>query len=72
MIEQKQQLEAAVNEALTIAKKLGVDQAEVALAKTSGISVNTRLGEVENIEFNRDGAMGISVYVNQCKGCAYR
>ena len=70
MIEQKQQLEAAVNEALTIAKKLGVDQAEVALAKTSGISVNTRLGEVENIEFNRDGAMGISVYVNQCKGSA--
>jgi len=70
MIEQKQQLEDAVNEALTIAKKLGVDQAEVALAKTSGISVNTRLGDVENIEFNRDGAMGISVYVNQCKGSA--
>lgn len=70
MIEQKKQLEDAVNEALTIAKGLGVDQAEVALAKTSGISVNTRLGEVENIEFNCDGAMGISVYVNHCKGCA--
>ena len=70
MIEQKQQLENAVNEALTIAKKLGVDQAEVALGKTSGISVNTRLGEVENIEFNNDGAMGISVYINQCKGSA--
>ena len=70
MIEQKKQLEDAVNEALTIAKQLGVDQAEVALAKTSGISVNTRLGEVENIEFNRDGAMGISVYTNHCKGSA--
>ena len=70
MIEQKKQLEDAVNEALTIARQLGVDQAEVALAKTSGISVNTRLGEVENIEFNRDGAMGISVYVNHCKGSA--
>lgn len=70
MNEQKKQLEGAVNEALTIAKKLGVDQAEVALAKTSGISVNTRLGEVENIEFNRDGAMGISVYVDHCKGSA--
>ncbi len=70
MIEQKQQLEDAVNEALTIAKQLGVDQAEVALGKTSGISVNTRLGEVENIEFNHDGAMGISVYVNHCKGSA--
>lgn len=70
MIEQKKQLEDAVNKAINIAKQLGVDQAEVALNKTSGISVNTRLGEVENIEFNRDGAMGISVYVNQCKGSA--
>jgi len=70
MIEQKKQLENAVNEALSIAKKLGVDQAEVALGKTSGISVNTRLGEVENIEFNNDGGMGISVYINQCKGSA--
>lgn len=70
MIKQKKQLEDAVNNALTIAKELGVDQAEVALAKTSGISVNTRLGEVENIEFNRDGAMGISVYANHCKGSA--
>ncbi|PKG39645.1 metalloprotease PmbA [Psychromonas sp. Urea-02u-13] len=70
MIEQKQQLEDAVNEALIIAKKLGVDQAEVALGKSSGSSVNTRLGEVENVEFNLDGAMGISVYVDQCKGSA--
>jgi len=70
MIEEKQQLENAVNEALTFARQLGVDQAEVALGKSTGISVNTRLGEVENIEFNHDGAMGISVYLNQCKGSA--
>lgn len=70
MIEQKLTLENAVSDALEIAKRLGVDQAEVALSKTSGTSVNTRLGEVENIEFNLDGGMGISVYVNQCKGSA--
>lgn len=70
MIEQKLQLENAVNEALVIAKKLGVDQAEVALGKSSGSSVNTRLGEVENVEFNLDGAMGVSVYIDQCKGSA--
>jgi len=70
MIEQKQQLENAVNEALAIAKKLGVDEAEVALGKTSGSAVNTRMGEVENVEFNLDGGMGISVYINQCKGSA--
>ena len=67
---QKKQLENAVQDALMIAKKLGADQAEVALGKSSGISVNTRLGEVENIEFNLDGAMGISVYVQNCKGSA--
>lgn len=70
MIEQKQQLENAVNIALNIAHELGVSEAEVALGKSAGISVNTRLGEVENIEFNRDGAMGISVYVDHRKGSA--
>jgi len=70
MIEQKNELEKAVREALDIATKLGVDGAEVSLGKTSGTCVNTRLGEVENIEFNLDGAMGISVYVDQCKGSA--
>jgi PmbA protein len=70
MIEQKIELENAVREALDIATKLGVDAAEVSLGKSSGTCVNTRLGEVENIEFNLDGAMGISVYVNQCKGSA--
>jgi PmbA protein len=70
MIEQKQLLENAVNTALNIANDLGVTQAEVALGKSAGISVNTRLGEVENIEFNHDGAMGISVYVDHRKGSA--
>ena len=70
MIEQKAELENAVRDALEIATKLGVDAAEISLSKTSGTCVNTRLGEVENIEFNLDGGMGISVYVNQCKGTA--
>ena len=70
MIEQKQLLESAVSTALNIANDLGVNQAEVSLGKSAGISVNTRLGEVENIEFNNDGAMGISVYIDHCKGSA--
>jgi len=70
MIEQKQLLESAVSTALNIANDLGVSQAEVSLGKSAGISVNTRLGEVENIEFNNDGAMGISVYIDHCKGSA--
>ena len=70
MIDQKQLLEDAVSTALNIANDLGVSEAEVALGKSAGISVNTRLGEVENIEFNRDGAMGISVYIDHRKGSA--
>ena len=70
MIEQKQLLENAVNTALNIANDLGVSEAEISLGKSAGISVNTRLGEVENIEFNHDGAMGISVYVDHRKGSA--
>ncbi|WP_342364894.1 PmbA/TldA family metallopeptidase, partial [Escherichia coli] len=38
------------------------DGAEVAGSKTTGISVSTRYGEVESVEFNSDGALGITVY----------
>ncbi len=34
--------------------------AEVAVSKTTGISVSTRCGEAENVEFNSDGALGIT------------
>ncbi len=66
--EEKKQLEQAVTDAIEMAKKLGADDAEVSISKQTGISVNTRHLEVENIEFNRDGALGISVYKNSRKG----
>ena len=69
LIAQEQgQLEQAVADAVLMAKKLGADQAEVAVTRQTGISVNTRMTEVENIEFNHDGALGISVYVDGRKG----
>ena len=43
---------------------------EVAVSKTTGISVSTRYGEVENVEFNSDGALGITVYHQNRKGSA--
>ncbi len=46
------------------------DGAEVAVSKTTGISVSTRYGEVENVEFNSDGALGITVYHQNRKGSA--
>ncbi|MCC8374672.1 MULTISPECIES: metalloprotease PmbA [Photorhabdus] len=67
--EQRKQLENAVSRALELAKA-GCDAAEVAVNKTTGISVSTRFGEIENVEFNSDGALGITVYHQQRKGSA--
>lgn len=67
--QQRKKLEEAVAHALEFAKTR-CDAAEVAVNKSTGISVSTRQGEVENVEFNSDGALGITVYHQQCKGSA--
>jgi len=59
-----------VNDAMTMAKSLGADGAEVAMTRQQGLSVSTRLGEVENVEFTNDGALGITVYKAGRKGSA--
>ncbi|QIL85803.1 metalloprotease PmbA [Vibrio sp. HDW18] len=66
---QRQELEAAVARALELAAASS-DAAEVAITKSTGLSVSTLMGEVENVEFNSDGALGITVYRGQCKGSA--
>ncbi|PKH23148.1 metalloprotease PmbA [Enterobacterales bacterium CwR94] len=67
--EQRNVLTEAVALALDVAKAQG-HEAEVAVSKTTGLSVSTRYGEVENVEFNSDGALGITVYHQQRKGSA--
>ncbi|WP_367988051.1 metalloprotease PmbA [Vibrio sp. NTOU-M3] len=67
--QQRVELEAAVAKALDMAAEKA-DAAEVAITKTTGISVSTRMCEVENVEFNSDGALGITVYRGQRKGSA--
>lgn len=64
------QLKEAVQFALDEAKRLGSSDAEVSISKQTGISVSTRQMEVETLEFNRDGALGIAVYNGQQKGNA--
>jgi len=64
------QVKDAVAEVLEHAKKLGATGAEAAMSSTSGLSVSTRMGEVETIVFNQDGGLGISVYVGNHKGSA--
>ncbi|MFB5143876.1 metalloprotease PmbA [Vibrio diabolicus] len=67
--EQRSELEQAVARALKLASAKS-DAAEVAITKSTGLSVSTRMGEVENVEFNSDGALGITVYRGQRKGSA--
>ena len=66
---QEQTLRDAVSFAIEIAQKAGAT-AEVGVTKVSGLSVSTRLQEIENVEFTNDGALGISVYLGQQKGNA--
>ena len=66
---QEQTLRDAVSFAIETAQKAGAT-AEVGVTKVSGLSVSTRLQEIENVEFTNDGALGISVYLVQQKGNA--
>ena len=70
IINQLEQVKIRVAQALDVAKSLGADDAEVSMSRQQGLSVDTRLGEVETVEFTNDGALGITVYKNGCKGSA--
>jgi PmbA protein len=64
------QLKSLVEEILTEAARQGSDQAEVSASLDTGLSVNVRKGELENLEFNQDKGFGITVYFGQRKGSA--
>ena len=70
LTKQLEQVKERVAKVLELAKTLGADGAEVAMSRTQGLSVGTRLGEVENVEFTSDGALGITVYQEGRKGSA--
>lgn len=55
---------------LKVAKAQGASAAEVELSLSTGQSVSVRMGETENIEYNRDKGMAVTVYFGQQKGHA--
>jgi PmbA protein len=55
---------------LRVAKDLGASSAEAELSLSIGQNVSVRLNEVENIEYNRDKGMSVTVYFGQRKGHA--
>lgn len=55
---------------LKVAKQMGASSAEAELSLSVGQNVSVRLGETENIEYNRDKGMSVTVYFGQQKGHA--
>lgn len=70
MNQQLDEIKNIVADTLNLAQSKGAIQAEASMSRVEGIAVSARLGEVENVEFNNDGGLGISVYVNGRKGSA--
>lgn len=53
---------------LAMSQKKGATHAEVALSADKGLSVTTRLLEVETLEFNQDKGVGLTVYLGHRRG----
>lgn len=68
--QQLSEIQNIVEETLTYAKKLGATSASASMSKVQGISVTTRLKEIETLEFTNDGGLGITVFVGNKKGSA--
>ena len=63
-------LERIVRAALEEAQALGVDEVEVAASHDIGLAATARLGDVENLEYNRDHGIAVTVYRNKRRGSA--
>lgn len=57
-------------QALSLAEKMGATAAEADLSESLGQGVNVRLNEIEQIEFQQDKSLDITVYVGRRKGRA--
>ncbi len=64
------ELKDMVEFALREARAAGATQAEADISLQRGLNVTVRLGEVETIEYQRDRALGITVYIDRAKGSA--
>jgi PmbA protein len=66
----QEQFQQIVDDTLKLAKQVGGTDAAAEVSEGTGLSVSVRLGELENVERNRDKSLGVSVYVGQRRGGA--
>jgi len=62
--------EELVDTALAHAKTLGATDAGAEASEGCGLSVSVRMGELENVERNRDKSLGVTVYIGNRRGNA--
>lgn len=55
---------------MSLARRLGVEQAEAGVSYDEGLSVTVRLGELESVERQRDRGLAVTVYSGGRKGSA--
>ena len=63
-------LKQITQDVLKLAKTAGASSAETETSFGTGQNVSVRLGETENIEYNRDKGVSVTVYFGQQKGSA--
>jgi PmbA protein len=63
-------LKQITQDTLQLAKQLGASSAEVEVSYGTGQNVSVRMGEAENIEYNRDKGISTTVYFGHQKGHA--
>ena len=61
----RDQFQQLIEDALSLAQKLGASDAAAEVSEGMGLSVSVRKGKLENVERNRDKSIGISVYLGQ-------
>jgi PmbA protein len=66
----RDQFQQLVEDTLAMARSLGATDAGVEVSEGAGLSVSVRKGEIENVERNRDKAIGVSIYLGQRRGNA--
>ena len=66
----REQFEQIVEDALALARRLGASNAGAEVSEGVGLSVSVRMGELENVERNRDKSLGVGVYLGQRRGNA--
>lgn len=64
------ELQALCTQALTLAKQQGARAAEADVSESNGQSVQVRLQSIEQIEYQQDKSLDITVYKGQAKGRA--